>query len=198
MATIKKFILSKNGTLLADIGGGLFVAQNGSMELAVCKRIPDGYRVVRNLVGGKMMRAVQDFADNVGFIRPEELAGLVEPKEETSLFLESARKTLDGMKEEVLQHIAAILERHGVDRVHAVDLDEDGRPVVIDNRHDGDLSFRLWRIRIAREETLTVEFQVDNSSEVILLDAASVDTGLLLGILEWLSARETHLEKAPK
>ena len=166
------------------------------MMLAVCKQTPEGYKVVKTLVAGKAMRTHQDFVDCVGFIRPDEVADLADPKADAIKFVEETRKMLDNLKNETLEHIAAVIRRHGEDVIYAVDIDEGSSPIVIDDEYDGNLTYTLDSIRIKKKKEETyIEIQASNCCNTILLDAKKLDIELLFGIFSWLVENEESLEE---
>lgn len=50
------------GRFCAELENGKFVLNNGSMELMVCEKVPEGLKVIQTgIVGGIMMRTEEDF-----------------------------------------------------------------------------------------------------------------------------------------
>lgn len=68
MATIKHFITSRGGTLLAGIGNFLFVAQRSSRKLAICRLVRDEFVIVETVPSARKMNDRQDFVDCVKLI----------------------------------------------------------------------------------------------------------------------------------
>lgn len=61
MAKIKK-ITNYKGRFCAEMEDGKYYLSNGSMELVLCEKVPDGMKVIKGgIVGGIMMRTEEDF-----------------------------------------------------------------------------------------------------------------------------------------
>lgn len=66
MATKIKQITNHKGHYCAELENGLFVLSNGSMGLALCKKVPEGMRVINtDYVCGMMSKSEEDFRLNV-------------------------------------------------------------------------------------------------------------------------------------
>jgi len=65
MAIIKKIFTSSRGTLLADIGNGLYVAKANTMELAICVKTFNGYKILKTVLAGFMIREQDNFVTAV-------------------------------------------------------------------------------------------------------------------------------------
>ncbi len=61
MAKIKE-ITKYKGRWCAAMDDGRYYLSNGSMELLLCEKVPQGMRVLEaNIIGGIMMRTEEDF-----------------------------------------------------------------------------------------------------------------------------------------
>ena len=58
---IKQLLTSPKGNLIAKMENGWYVVQINSMELAICDKVKEGYKIVKTVVSGKMMREHNDF-----------------------------------------------------------------------------------------------------------------------------------------
>ena len=70
---IIRLVTSSRGHLLACIGGGLYVSQVSSMELAVCKKVKEGYRIIKTVLAGFVMKEHNDFVRAVEILKEKDL-----------------------------------------------------------------------------------------------------------------------------
>lgn len=70
---IKKMVVSPKGTILADLGNGKYVAKANSMELAICTKVKEGYKVEKSVLAGFMMRTDEDFTSAVKGLKASDL-----------------------------------------------------------------------------------------------------------------------------
>ena len=70
---IKGLVTSQKGTILADVGDGKYIAKAGTMELAVCSKVEEGYLVEKCVIAGWMMKTDKDFIDAVKSLKKEEI-----------------------------------------------------------------------------------------------------------------------------
>lgn len=70
---IKGFVTSPKGSKLADLGNGKYIAQANTFELAVCTKVPEGYKVEKLVVGGMMMRNYEDFVSCVEMLKESDI-----------------------------------------------------------------------------------------------------------------------------
>ena len=71
--TIKQIVKSPKGAILADIGNGKYVAKANTMELAICTKVEEGYKVEKCVLAGFMMREMEDFVSAVENLKENEL-----------------------------------------------------------------------------------------------------------------------------
>ena len=70
---IKGLVTSPKGSILADIGDGKYVAKVGTMDLAICSKVEEGYKVEKCILAGWMMKTDKDFINAVKAIKKEEI-----------------------------------------------------------------------------------------------------------------------------
>lgn len=70
---IKQFVKSPRGAILADVGKGLYIGKLNTMELAVCTRTDEGFKVEKTVLAGYMMREDKDFTSAVENLKEEEI-----------------------------------------------------------------------------------------------------------------------------
>ena len=70
---VLELITSPKGTLLANIGNGKYVAKANTMELAICSKVKEGYKVEKCVMVGFMMREHKDFIDAVNCLTEKEI-----------------------------------------------------------------------------------------------------------------------------
>lgn len=68
-----ELVTSPKGTLLANVGNGKYVAKANTMELAICSKVKEGYKVEKCVMAGFMMREHKDFIDAVNNLTEEEI-----------------------------------------------------------------------------------------------------------------------------
>lgn len=57
-----KNITTYMGRYCAELDNGQFMLSNGSMELFLCEKIPNGMKVIKSgIIGGIMMKSENDF-----------------------------------------------------------------------------------------------------------------------------------------
>lgn len=57
-----KRITDYKGRYCAELENGQYVLSNGSFELLLCEKVPEGMKVIESgIVGGIMMRTEEDF-----------------------------------------------------------------------------------------------------------------------------------------
>ena len=71
--TIKQFVRSPKGAVLADLGNGKYVAKANTMELAICTKVDGGYKVEKCVLAGFMMREIEDFTTAVENLKESDL-----------------------------------------------------------------------------------------------------------------------------
>lgn len=60
MKTTKRFIYS--GRYACQLEDGRYMLSDGSMEMLLCEKVDEGFKVIRSgIVGGIMMRTMEDF-----------------------------------------------------------------------------------------------------------------------------------------
>ena len=61
MPKIRK-ITNYKGRFCAELENGKYVLSNGTFELLLCEKVPEGMKIIKNdIVGGKMMKSQEDF-----------------------------------------------------------------------------------------------------------------------------------------
>ena len=61
-AKIKGNVTNYKGRYCVELENGQFVLSNGSMELLLCDKVPEGMKIVKSgIVGGIMMKSEADF-----------------------------------------------------------------------------------------------------------------------------------------
>ena len=70
---VKQFLTTPKGTLVADLGNGKYVAKANTMELAICTKVAEGYKVEKCVIAGFMMRDHDDFLDASECLKESEL-----------------------------------------------------------------------------------------------------------------------------
>ena len=70
---VKQFLTTPKGTLVADLGNGKYVAKANTMELAICTKVAEGYKVEKCVIAGFMMRDHDDFLDAIECLKESEL-----------------------------------------------------------------------------------------------------------------------------
>lgn len=71
--TIKQIVKSPKGAVLADLGNGKYVAKANTMELAICTKVAEGYKVEKCVLAGFMMREMEDFITAVENLKENEI-----------------------------------------------------------------------------------------------------------------------------
>ena len=71
---VLELVTSPKGTLLANVGNGKYVAKANTMELAICSKVEEGYKVEKLVMAGFMMREHKDFIDAVNCLTKKEIA----------------------------------------------------------------------------------------------------------------------------
>lgn len=62
MAKIKGNITTYKGRYCAELESGNYMLSNGSMEMMLCEKVPQGFKVKQTgIVGGIMVRTEEDF-----------------------------------------------------------------------------------------------------------------------------------------
>lgn len=62
MAKTKGDVTLYKGRYCVELESGDYMLSNGSMEMMLCEKVPDGFKVKKTgIVGGIMMRTEEDF-----------------------------------------------------------------------------------------------------------------------------------------
>jgi len=66
-------VTNYKGRYCTELEDGRYVLSNGSMELMICEKVPEGMKVIKTgIVGGIMMRTEDDFRWCVENMKEEE------------------------------------------------------------------------------------------------------------------------------
>ena len=71
---VLELVTSPKGTLLANVGNGKYIAKANAMELAICSKVKEGYKVEKCVMAGLMMREHKDFIIAVNSLTEKEIA----------------------------------------------------------------------------------------------------------------------------
>lgn len=104
----------------------------------------------------------------------------------------SKKSKLNEIRQEAIDSIKALMKKHSLQQINAVDINEGSSPIIDEDTCDENLTFTLDRVKLENE---SLEFDGSSSCENSTWDEESIPTDALVSITEWLEENEDAIKE---
>jgi hypothetical protein len=104
----------------------------------------------------------------------------------------SKNSKLKEIRQEAIDSIKALMKKHSLQQINAVDINEGSSPIIDENTCDENLTFTLDRVKLEND---SLEFDGSSSCENSTWDEESIPTDALVSINEWLEENEDTIKE---
>ena len=104
----------------------------------------------------------------------------------------SKNSKLKEIRQEAIDSIKALMKKHSLQQINAVDINEGSSPIIDKNTCDENLTFTLDRVKLEND---SLEFDGSSSCENSTWDEESIPTDALVSINEWLEENEDTIKE---
>ena len=104
----------------------------------------------------------------------------------------SKKSKLNVLRQDAIDSIKALMKKHNLQQIDAVDIDEGSSPIIDEDTCDENLTFTLDRVKLEND---SLEFDGSSSCENGNWDEESIPTDALVSISEWLEENEDTIKE---
>ena len=104
----------------------------------------------------------------------------------------SKKSKLNEIRQEAIDSIKALMKKHSLQQINAVDINEGSSPIIDEDTCDENLTFTLDRVKLENE---SLEFDGSSSCENSTWDEESIPTDAHDSITEWLEENEDAIKE---
>ena len=104
----------------------------------------------------------------------------------------SKKSKLNVLRQDAIDSIKALMKKHNLQQIDAVDIDEGSSPIIDEDTCDENLTFTLDRVKLEND---SLEFDGSSSCENGTWDEESIPTDALVSISEWLEENEDTIKE---
>ena len=104
----------------------------------------------------------------------------------------SKKSKLNEIRQEAIDSIKALMKKHSLQQINAVDINEGSSPIIDEDTCDENLTFTLDRVKLENE---SLEFDGSSSCENSTWDEESIPTDALVLITDWLEENEDAIKE---
>ena len=104
----------------------------------------------------------------------------------------SKKSKLHEIRQEAIDSIKALMKKHSLQQINAVDINEGSSPIIDEDTCDENLTFTLDRVKLENE---SLEFDGSSSCENSTWDEESIPTDALVLITDWLEENEDAIKE---